>query len=429
MPHTEALSALPRATCPFCALLCDDIEYELQEGQVKLSEPVCRSAMRGFEASPLEASPMIEGRTVSHQEALAHAARLLKRSKHPFIGGLGVDVDGMRALMDLADRCGASVDHMNGDAIGRGNAMLATRGWIATTLAEVRNRADFILVLGADTLIDTPRFLQRCVRVPHGLHEDRLTARELVVLAPRTDAKTLRGLDAGIQHLPLQMDHVVEVLQCLRAAMAGKPPRARVIGGLKRDDLINLGKRLSAARYVVVTWGASVVSNELGEVALEFIGELLRDLNKTTRAAGLALLGGEGGPSANAVCAWQSGWPLRTDFATGVPVHDPLINNQHHQLGEHAADLLIWVSTFSTSRGAPETSQPSIVLGRAGLARAESASVFIPVATPGLDVGGRMVRLDGVVSMPLRKLRNAAMPSIRQVVGELLDSIATEGQS
>jgi hypothetical protein len=42
-----------------------------------------------------------------------------------------------------------------------------------------------------------------------------------------------------------------------------------------------------------------------------------------------------------------------------------------------------------------------------------------PVATPGVDHAGQLVRLDGVVSLPLRRLRDAGLPGVAEVLGAI----------
>jgi formylmethanofuran dehydrogenase subunit B len=56
------------------------------------------------------------------------------------------------------------------------------------------------------------------------------------------------------------------------------------------------------------------------------------------------------------------------------------------------------------------------VLARPGFLPARSVDVLIPVGTPGLDHAGSVYRTDGVVSLPVRALRDTALPSAAQVL-------------
>jgi formylmethanofuran dehydrogenase subunit B len=45
--------------------------------------------------------------------------------------------------------------------------------------------------------------------------------------------------------------------------------------------------------------------------------------------------------------------------------------------------------------------------------------IFIPVGTPGVDHSGRVIRVDNVVSLPLRKLRQSKLPSAADVLASI----------
>ena len=61
------------------------------------------------------------------------------------------------------------------------------------------------------------------------------------------------------------------------------------------------------------------------------------------------------------------------------------------------------------------TDEP-VVLFRSGVSFDQEPEVFIPVGTPGIDHVGRAFRTDGVVSVPLRKLRDSGLPSTFDVL-------------
>ena len=87
--------------------------------------------------------------------------QLLQHRRRPLIGGLGTDVAGMRATLALARQLGAVVDHAGSSAKYRNLHVLQEFGWITTTLAEVRNRADLLLLIGDGWHARFPRFVER----------------------------------------------------------------------------------------------------------------------------------------------------------------------------------------------------------------------------------------------------------------------------
>src|SRR5690606_61589 len=113
--------------------------------------PACGNAARLFaRGGSTEAAPLVNGAPVELASAVAAAARMLAGSRATLFAGLGADVAGLRALVALAETVGGVLDHDASPGLFRALSTAQRRGWIATTIAEVRNRADVVLVIGAD---------------------------------------------------------------------------------------------------------------------------------------------------------------------------------------------------------------------------------------------------------------------------------------
>ena len=67
----------------------------------------------------------------------------------------------------------------------------------------------------------------------------------------------------------------------------------------------------------------------------------------------------------------------------------------------------------------PETTLPTIVVGRSGMTFAKEPTVFIPVGTPGIDHAGHAFRMDNVVAIRLKKLRDSGLPSTAEVLNTI----------
>ena len=83
------------------------------------------------------------------------------------------------------------------------------------------------------------------------------------------------------------------------------------------------------------------------------------------------------------------------------------------------ADALVWVQAFNVKAVPPETSIPTIVVGRSGMTFAKEPDVFIPVGTPGIDHAGHGYRMDNVVAIRLKKLRDSGLPSTAEVLNAI----------
>jgi formylmethanofuran dehydrogenase subunit B len=88
-------------------------------------------------------------------------------------------------------------------------------------------------------------------------------------------------------------------------------------------------------------------------------------------------------------------------------------------LKEGEGDLLVWIASISPDFAPPATKLPTIVLGTPGLKLAHEPAVFIPVGTPGVDHAGRLVRVDNVVSLPLKDLGRSELPPVAEVLSAI----------
>jgi formylmethanofuran dehydrogenase subunit B len=173
------------------------------------------------------------------------------------------------------------------------------------------------------------------------------------------------------------------------------------------------------AKYGVVVWAPPSLIFPFADLAVEQFTGLVKDLNQSTRFAGLALGGAEGAVTASAVCTWISGYPLRVSYASGAPDYDPYCHSITRMLKEGEGDLLLWIASIGPALVPPATKLPTIVLGTPGLELTATPDVFIPVGTPGVDHAGRLVRVDNVVSLPLKDLGRADLPIAADVIASI----------
>lgn len=406
--------------CPFCGILCDDLTVQKTGQGLKVLKNGCDKAVAGFERQVGGQKPQIAGKDCSLEEAIAAAASILKASRQPMFGGLATDVEGMRAVMQIAERSGGVIDHALSDGQYRNFKVLQTSGWFMSTLTEVRNRADLIVVVGSDLHKLHPRFFERIVNTEVSLLSDSPEKRTVVFLGDGLDRSGVGGARIGeVINIPCPPDRVGEVIAAVRALINNRPLGTAEIAGIKVADIQSLADRCKAAKYGIMVWAPPGLAFANADLTVHLVSELVKELNVTTRFAGLSLGGNEGAVTAGAVCSWQSGYPLRVSYASGAPDYDAHRYSIGRMLASGEGDALFWIASFTPDIALPETKLPTVVLGTPGLKMAQQPAVMIPVGTPGADHAGRLVRCDNVVSLPLRNLRRAALPSVASVLGSI----------
>ncbi len=432
-------------TCPFCGLLCDDLEVERTGSTLKVVKNGCPRSNAGFQRVLPSAKPMVEGKETSLEAAIAAAAARIKAAALPLYGGMATDVDGARAVMSLADRSCGVVDHALSEAQYRNIKVLQTSGWITTTLTEARNRADLFVIVGSDVHKLHERFFERIVCAPQSMFEDVAQKRTIVFIGEGLDTSAAKGPRISeVINIPCPGSRLMEVLGVISArlrgaklqpARGGEPKRgllsallpqswtssapAEEIAGIKLSVLDALVEKIKAANYGVMVWAPPSLNFPHAELAVHLICEIVKDLNVTTRFAGLSLGGNEGSPSAASVAAWQTGYPLRVSYANGKPEYDSYRYSVGRMLAQNEGDLLLWLASFSTDLGPPPTRIPTIVLGTPGLRLSHQPAVFIPVGTPGIDHAGIMIRCDNVVALPMKNLGRSQLPRAADVLAAI----------
>ncbi len=409
-------------SCPFCGLACDDIAVNVDDGKIRVTQNACPRSQGAFASlDPISSSrPQVNGVDTTLDKALSAAAKLLRQSVQPLFAGLSTDVAGMRALMQLGDACGATFDHMNSESKLRNLLVLQDSGFVNTTFAEVKNHADLIIFFGTDAVSRYPRLFERLVWNQDSLAKLTTQTRDIVYLG---DIKNTQAGVAPDGRKPTAIkcanENLGEVAAAMHAMLAGKTLQADQVGGIKIAVLKKLLEKISAAKYAVFCWSAADLNFPHAELAVQSLAELIKLINEKTRCAGFPLGGTDADITANSVHTWQSGFPIRTSFASGKPVFDPYHFSTQRLLDSSEADALLWVNSFDEKRMAPATSIPTIVLGRVGTTPNKQTQVFIPIATPGADHAGHFYRSDKIVALPLRKLRETLLPSVEHVVNAI----------
>lgn len=399
-------------TCPFCSLLCDC--FGLEAGPpLQLRGSACPRARAGLAAFDGlgRATPCVDGASASLDAALDAAADRLAAARLPLFGGLAIDVQGMRALYRLANVGGAILDHAHGEAMMPALRMLQDRGQMFTTLAEIRNRADLIVCIGTDAVASHPEFFRRCAPA-----DGRGEGGRVVFLGAGEGTPTAADISwaSAVQSVRPAGD-VFDTVAMLAALLDGR--RIPDPDGA----LVALAEAMRSARYCVIVWEPAHLPPH-GALVGEILLRLLMNLNRKTRAGAFTLGGNDGAQTANGAMSWLSGLPLRSRVGPQGVVHDPLQYASARLLDERAVDLLLWVASFMPDLPQPQTPLPRIVLGHPALAAAcaKPGTVFIPVATPGINADGHLLRSDNVVSLPLYAVRDDGLPTVAEVARALV---------
>lgn len=331
-------------------------------------------------------TPLVGGRAVPLDAAVAAAASLLGHARLPLVYGLVEStVEAQRAAVALARRLGAALDPASTPAHAGAFAAFQSGGALSTSLGEMRRRADAVVFWGVDP--------------------DAVETGFVGGYAPPRDGRIRIAADVGAARGPAQVEErigvpagrEIDALLALRALARGRrlDPRATQPLGLPLDALRALARRLAACAYGVVVADGDPPRDRRDPLRAPLLGALVRDLRAKARVRVLLVRRDPNSVGAENVLTWLTGFPgamrLDSDAARYAPVH----LSGEALLAARATDAVLLVGAdparhLSDAARAGLDATPSVRLGGP-----PAGEVHIPTA-PLRDTAGHVFRMDGV---------------------------------
>src|SRR5215510_1480247 len=255
------------AACPFCALACDDLVIEQSFGAaLSVRENGCDLSRRSFARAIADGTPEVAGKPSSLDGAVAQAVRLLGSSRAPLFAGIAADVAGVRAALNLAERIGAVVDDLGSEGLFHNLRVLQDSGWMTTTLSEIRNRMDTMLIVGPDPAQAFPRFYERCVSSADTILGTPSKPRRLFRLGAAATQDYAATSGVAIAQVSCEGAHLPGALAALRTLTNGKSVALGAAPGFSLTSLNEVAEALRRAEYGVVVWNVAAFAAESSEL-------------------------------------------------------------------------------------------------------------------------------------------------------------------
>jgi len=421
------------AVCPYCADLCDDLRLTVEGNRITAVEVQCPAGRAYFLAYQIEAvTPRVRGAEAGWDAAVEEASTILARAISPLVLGLSATAcEAQRVAVELAEAIGASIDTPYAAFYGPRALALQQVGESSCTLGEVKNRADLVIVWGADPVVTHPRHLSRYAVDPRGLFvPNGRRDRTLVVV----DSNRTKTADAADLFFQIDHDQDYEVLGVLRARLKKRALAVGTVGGRPLQEWEALLERMKACRYGVIFYGTGLTMSRGGVESVAQLLHLVNDLNDHTRFSVLAMRGplgfGNVGGSYKVLC-WQSGYPFAVNFARGYPRYNPGEFTASELLERQEVDAVLVVGAdpleyLDAPSAAILERLPTIVLAPRLNSTAKKATVFFPTATYGVSAPGTMFRVDRI-PVWTRQMVESPLPTDAAVLGRLLSRLRAPG--
>ena len=429
---------MKRYPCSGCSLLCDDI---IVKSDGLFIDEVIGACLKGKErfdqvsAQNRITSPMIRKNdeliNASWEEALAKTVEIIKNSSTPlFYGFSNVSCEAQRAGMDLARDVNGFIDSNASICQGKILNKAKSQGINLTTITEIINKGDLIILWGANPAETIPRLLNK---VLFSRGKFRMTGREIKTLVIIDPVKTASFRVMGVRDLALiiEPDKDIELIQMLKeeCCSADSIPFGGV-AGIDKNDLKRLLLHLTGAENGVIILGQGVIQPHANYDLIEELLDLLQLIN-TRQVKGrisLLLLGGHfnmAGFDHVALSSYGVSGKLQFENKLLVESKDTIVS----KINKENFDCSIIVGTDPISHlphslSSKLSKKPLILIDNHNSATSRIADVVLPTAITGIESSGLVYRIDQV-PVELKKILNPPnnIPSDEELLNQIIEKL------
>lgn len=417
MPKITDAVTHENLVCPFCSLHCDDIKLDLKDNKLYLRNEVPKSCKDKFEKfnqkSYQNQSSKIKGKICSNDEASNYAKRLLSQSKETIIYNSSSDVNITRELLHSASKINAIIDHANSPIFLKNVGIFQRRGYMATSLTEIKNKSDVVILFSNKILNTYPRLLEKFL-VPKNSFSINSKNKKIYIIGDKKSNvadcklkdKRITFIDFNNKNIPLLLDSLM---------------KRENISELNNTIFSKLSNDIIKSKYLSVLWATSeyIAYKECDQI-IHKISDYVVAINEKTRAGCLCLAGNDGDVSAIQTLGWMTGFPSRIKFTGNYFEYDKDTNNARHLISLNSCDLVLHINVISEKKLILNKKHKNIVIGRLSTKFNIDPDVFIPCGVPGIDYPGHVFRTDNVVSLPLTAVKIPNLKSTQEILREII---------
>ena len=405
-------------TCPFCSLLCDDLQLEIKEDNLKPINSGCQLLANSLKKKIDDQFSRINGKKTNISKAITKLALLIKKSKATLFAGMGTDIKGTKAALNIIDKHKCIIDHFSGDSYVKNLKSIQETGGFFLTLSELKNRSDTIIIIQSSGE-ELPRLFEKYIFPKNTINN--LKKSKVVFIGSKIPQFLYKNKKKiNFDYIKLDSIDLLNFISSTRNFINVETKE------VKDKRILNLLELLKQTKYGSILWTASELQNNISDIIINEISLLIQDLNKFTRFSGLSLSAANHILTVNEVLLWQTGFPIRTSFANGFPVHDTEQFSTKKLVDNKEIDLVVWINSFSEKKIIINKKIKNVLIGIPSHPQKNNVDIFIPSGTPGLDHNSHLLRVDKVVSMPLKKIRNISLPSVEQILNKVKEGIVDD---
>ncbi len=345
----------------------------------------------------LRSYPMIKGKVVDLKVAISEINRILKSSSSIHIDGMDCDISSIDEALRFAEKKKCSINHKDFEKINNLYITFQKFGGSFVSFNELKNRSDFILLVGSDDMSSFYEFV-----------ETLKWRREKVKKSIFFLGKKKEKKNTVLNSVESKGNSIFHDINSIRVKLNEKKIN-------KQDRLYRIINALLNAKYpaVVVNIGKDNLALILS------VYDLVQSINRSKRLKIFNFFGSDNASAFINACVTKTGFPNAVIFTEKGAEYEPY--QIKSSLLKENVELQIYISNFEND---PKINyfKKNIFIGSPNLKKKSSFDVYIPAQTPGVDKNGLIVHSDGISVIKLKKLIHSPYKSIQEILTKVLGS-------
>jgi formylmethanofuran dehydrogenase subunit B len=391
--------------CTVCGCCCDNLEVEVKNNEIIRVKNNCAMSLSKFLNFNKERNlhPMIRNGNklseTSFNDAIDKTASILSKAKYPILYGWSLtSCEATEIGVELADYLGGVMDNTTGTCHGPGILGIQDVGESTCTLGQIRNRADLIIFWGSNPVHAHPLHMIRYSALSRGKYRKERKDRKVIVVDVRkTDTAKIAD-----HFLMIKQGEDYELLSALTSAVKDNELEHREVAGVPLERIEEIADMMVNCEFGIIFFGLGLTMSVGKHRNIDMALSLVRELNKRTKFLIMPMRGHFNVTGANHVTAWQTGYPYAVDLSKGYPEYNPGESSAVDILLRNDSDASLVVasdpiSNFPTQAARNMVKNPLIAIDPHQTPTTLCSDVVIPSAHVGIETGGSVYRMDGVV--------------------------------
>ncbi|MFX1238398.1 MAG: formylmethanofuran dehydrogenase subunit B [Promethearchaeota archaeon] len=429
---------MKRVPCTGCSLLCDDIIVRTDGIYIDEIVGACLKGKEKFDLITAQnriTTPMVRKNgqlvKVSLEQALERVIEIIKDSKEPILYGFSnSSCEAQASGLQLARIINGFIDSNSTICQGKILKEASNTGMTLTTLSEVINKADMIVLWGLNAAESIPRLLNKAL---FSRGKFRMTGREIKTLIIIDPVKTASFGVMGVRDLSLiiQPGKDLDLIRILKeeCCLENNIPENGV-AGIDKSDLKRLLLNLREAENGVFFLGQGILRDPNGEKILKEFLEFLKLINNRQEKGRVSLIMVSGHYNMNGfdqVALSIIGKERNIQFKESKL--DETTSTIITKISEGEFDYSIIVGTDPISHlplvlSTKLATKPIILIDNKKTATSQLAEVILPTSITGIESSGLAFRLDNV-PIELKKIINPPnnLPSDEDILKAIIKKL------